>query len=523
MRPIILSGFMATGKSTVGSCVATKLSLPFIDTDEIIAREAGTSISELWHREGEANFRAREEAVVTRLLAEGAPRVIAFGGGTVTRRSLRHRALDRGIVVTLTASPTTIVSRAGDLSGRPNLLARSPIDRVTELLDQRAEAYAECHGTVETDTGDPNVVAARVIDVARRDPLVVPLGARSYTIEFVREEPARLTDTLSRAKASHLLVVTDANVRRARGRALEQALAPLGHKRTDVTLAAGEEHKTLASVATIWDAALGTGIDRDAIVVAFGGGVIGDLAGFAGATLLRGIRIVQVPTTLLAMVDASVGGKTAFDHPGGKNLIGAFHQPTAVVVDFGHLSTLSAEERTASLAEVVKIAVAVDGPLLLELESSAPQIAAGDLEAIAPIARRAVAAKIAVVRDDEREAGGRARLNLGHTVGHALEAAGAYTRYRHGEAVALGMVAEMRAGVVLGKTPGALVDRVRSLLLRLGLPTELPPEALARAWPYVAADKKRAGARLRLPVVHALGETQLDSVALSDLRAALGA
>src|SRR5258705_7822801 len=171
----------------------------------------------------------------------------------------------------------------------------------------------------------------------------------------------------------------------------------------------------------IGDAALGAGIDRDAVVIAFGGGVVGDLAGFAASALLRGVRAVLVPTTLLAMVDASVGGKTGFDHPTGKNLIGAFAQPSAVVADLAHLSTLPARERTAGLSEIVKIALAVDAPLLDDVERDAARLAKGDVEALAPIVRRAIAAKIRVVRDDERELGIRALLNLGHTVGHAVE------------------------------------------------------------------------------------------------------
>src|SRR5581483_9972346 len=194
----------------------------------------------------------------------------------------------------------------------------------------------------------------------------------------------------------------------------------------------------------------GGGVDRDALVVAFGGGVVGDLAGFAAACLLRGVRFVQAPTTLLAMVDSSVGGKTGFDHPAGKNLIGAFHQPSAVVADLAHLRTLPARERTAGLAEVVKIAVATDGALLDRVERDAAALGRGEAGALLPVVREAIAAKIRIVRDDEREAGARALLNLGHTVGHALEAHGGYAALLHGEAVALGLIAEMSAAAALG-------------------------------------------------------------------------
>ena len=243
-------------------------------------------------------------------------------------------------------------------------------------------------------------------------------------------------------------------------------------------------------------------------MVGFGGGVVGDLAGFAASALLRGLRSVLAPTTLLSMVDASVGGKTGFDHPTGKNMLGAFHQPSGVVVDLAHLSTLPARERTAGLAEVVKIALGVDAPLMDALEGDLAAIAAGDQGALAPIVRRAVEAKVRVVRDDEREAGMRAVLNLGHTVGHALEAHGRYRKYLHGEAVALGMLAELAAGVRFGWTPPVCSSNERGTPLeQLGLPTRLSRAEVAASLGFVGADKKRVSSRIRLPVVGVAGES----------------
>jgi shikimate kinase/3-dehydroquinate synthase len=364
-------------------------------------------------------------------------------------------------------------------------------------------------------------VVDAIVALVERDPLLVPLGARSYAIDVCDGEPSRLTDAVARCAPSSIVLVTDSNVQRARGEALEQALEPLAIERTRVTLPPGEEHKTLAGVGAIWDAALGAGVDRDALVVAAGGGVVGDLAGFAAACLLRGVHFVQVPTTLLAMVDASVGGKTGFDHPAGKNLVGAFHQPCAVVADLAHLSTLPARERTAGLAEVVKIALACDAALLDTLERDAALLARGDRGALGPVVRAAIEAKIRVVRDDERESGARALLNLGHTVGHALEAHGGYARWLHGEAVALGIVAEMEATAALGFTPPQLVERARALLAAMGLPTRVGAAELAASWPYVAADKKRARDAVRLPVVTGAGCARVEQVRLSALQGAL--
>jgi 3-dehydroquinate synthetase len=221
------------------------------------------------------------------------------------------------------------------------------------------------------------------------------------------------------------------------------------------------------------------------------------------------------------MVDSSVGGKTGFDHPTGKNLVGAFHQPSAVVADLAHLETLPARERLAGLAEVVKIALAVDSALLARLEDHAAALARGDLDALMPVVRAAIEAKIRVVRDDEREAGVRALLNLGHTVGHALEAHGGYARWLHGEAVALGMVAEMRAASALGWTPAAVTARATALLAALGLPVAVGREELAASWPFVFSDKKRAGDSIRLPVVTHVGEARLEKIRLTDLRDAV--
>jgi shikimate kinase/3-dehydroquinate synthase len=522
MRPVVLSGFMATGKSTLGPRVAARLNIPFLDTDAEIERATGKTVAELWHSLGEAAFRAREAALVEELLQSDSARVIAFGGGTVTVRKTRHLALDRAHVVTLTASPATIAARVADLARRPKLADGSePAARAVLLLAERADAYAECHLTLSSDAVDQEDMVDAVAALVAREPLVVPLGTRSYTIDACDDEPSRLSDAIARCAPSSILVVTDSNVHRARGATVDAALRSLALPVSRVTLAPGERQKTLASASTIWDAALGAGLDREALVVAVGGGVVGDLAGFAAACLLRGVRFVQVPTTLLAMVDASVGGKTGFDHPAGKNLIGAFHQPSAVVADLAHLGTLPARERTAGLAEIVKIALTSDSALLEQLEGHAVALADGDRAALRPVIRAAILAKIRIVRDDEREAGIRLLLNLGHTVGHALEAHGGYARWLHGEAVALGMLAEMEAAVRLGWTPPALVERARALLATLGLPVDVDRSEVSASWPFVAADKKRSGKKVRLPIVAGPGEARIERVTLEALQAAL--
>jgi shikimate kinase/3-dehydroquinate synthase len=520
-RPLVLSGFMATGKSTVGKLVASRLGVDFVDTDTCVGDEAGMRVGELFASEGEARFREREAALVLPLLDSPSPLVISFGGGTATITRVRYKALERTTVVTLTASAETIVARVPSLPDRPNLLTTSPLERARDLLALRREAYGECHATIATEGRTPEDIAEQVLAIATRDTLAMPLGARTYVVELADGEPARLTSALEELAPSSLLVVTDANVWAARGPWLERALAPLSVPRHVVTITPGEQSKTLATVSRIWDEALAKGVDRDAVVVAFGGGVVGDLAGFAASTILRGTRCVQIATSLLSMVDSSVGGKTGFDHAAGKNLIGAFFQPSRVIVDFEHLTTLPARERAAGLAEVVKIALVQDASLFALLEENADAIRAGERDALRPVVRAAIEAKIRVVRDDERESGVRALLNLGHTVGHALESHGGYARLLHGEAVAIGTVIELAATERLGLTASGTAARAKALFERLGLPTDASQDDLVAAWPFVLSDKKRVATTLKLPVVTSIGAGSVARMAIDALRAAI--
>ncbi len=514
-RSIALSGFAASGKSTLGPFVAERLGIPFVDTDRRIEELTGKSIADLWRGEGPAAFRERERALVHELLDDGVRRVLALGGGTVTLRDVRRRLIDHALVVTLSASPEETLRRAGAAAGtRPLLEGPDPLARVVELTEQRREAYAEAHLALGTDGVDPEVLADTIVALANRAPLLVPLGLRSYTIDVVEHAPAALTDAVARLAPSSVVVVTDANVKRARGADLRHALEPITLPGVEVVLPPGEAAKTLNTVGTIWDAALGAAVDRDALVLAFGGGVVGDLAGFAAATLLRGVRVLQAPTTLLAMVDSSVGGKTGFDHPTGKNLLGAIHQPSAVVADLGHLDTLSPRERAAGAAEIVKVALGLDATLLQALHAGLAPPALG----LRGVVERAIGAKAAIVRDDETETGARALLNLGHTVGHAVEVHGAFKRHLHGEAVALGLGEELAFTHAQGWTPAEVVAEYTDLARALGLPASLDPAVRRAAAKHLGADKKRRGSMLALPVVTARGASRLERVRIDELR-----
>jgi 3-dehydroquinate synthase len=352
----------------------------------------------------------------------------------------------------------------------------------------------------------------------------VALQERSYSIHVGSDllaEAGELVAALGRLGS--ILLVTNPTVRALYGDVVVTALAAAGRAAPAVVeIPDGEQYKTVATLERIYDAALDAGVDRSSVVVALGGGVVGDVAGFAAATLLRGVRLVMVPTTLLAQVDSSVGGKTGVNRPQGKNLVGAFHQPSLVVADTKTLATLSDREYGAGLAEVVKYGVTLDEALFELLERRSGEILARDPELLAEIVARSARLKADVVERDEREGGLRRILNFGHTVGHALEQVTGYTRYLHGEAVAIGMVAAAELSQRIGTCGEDVVPRLVRLLDRLGLQASLPGDvdldAVARA---VALDKKVERGRVAFIVLDGVGRCAERTLTLAEVGAAL--
>lgn len=345
----------------------------------------------------------------------------------------------------------------------------------------------------------------------------VALGPRSYPVLVGRGLLGRLGDlgVLPR-HVRRAAVVTQPPVAAHHLDTVRAALADAGLEVHTIEVPDGEQAKTVAVLAEVWERLAAIPLERRDLVVALGGGVVGDLAGFAAATWHRGVAVLQLPTTLLAQVDAAIGGKTAIDLPAGKNLVGAFHQPVAVVCDVDTLGTLPRPLLVEGLAEVVKYGLIRD-PAILDLLETGD--VAADRELHAELVRRSAAVKAAVVAADEREHGERAHLNLGHTVGHALEAVTGYRRLRHGEAVAIGTCAALRIGVAVGRTPAALVDRTETLLDRLGLPTRGPAVDRGALWAAMRRDKKTAGEvrfvllrGLADPVVEPVPPTVVDAV-----------
>jgi shikimate kinase/3-dehydroquinate synthase len=521
MKTIFLSGLPGAGKSTVGRALAAELGATFVDTDARIADVAGKSASEVWNERGESGFRALEAEVVTQVMNEAAAAreryVVSLGGGTVTSLEMRRRAIAQGIVITLRPDLDVLAARLAR-DPRP-VVAADPAARVRHLAEVRAAAYAECHGFVDSGASLEHTLAAcsRIID---QDNLLVPLGEQSYVIDLVDNEPTRALDAVASLGPSSVVLVTDSTVGRVRKAWIDAATQALAVPVVTASLAPGEAGKNLSAVAAIWDAALGAPLDRDAVVLAVGGGVVTDLAGFAGSTLLRGIRTVYAPTTYLAMCDASVGGKTGFDHAAGKNLIGSFYQPSRVVADVCHLETLPLREFRAGLVEAVKVGLVADAALFSLIEAHANELGKGH-GPVSEVLRAAVAAKIDVVVSDPTERGRRALLNAGHTIGHALEAGAGYTGLLHGEAVALGLVAELRQLEGEGRSAAGVATRVSAVLRALGLREHATAAERSAAPRYLGADKKRSGSHVRVACIDAIGVGRLERVPMAWMAAGL--
>ena len=517
---LVLTGFMGTGKTAAGRELARRLGRPFVDMDAEIEARAGRSIPEIFAGEGEAAFR-RLEAALCRELAARQGLVVATGGGALVQQPAHNREIlaASGPVVCLQATPDEIRRRVAGGQARP-LLAGDPGESIARLLAERAAAYGAIPLQVDTTGLAVDEVASRVLALAQDyvpEAAEIPVAGEGdgYSIRLGQGLLPRAGALLREAGADGgAAVVTNPAVLALHGTALLAALRAAGYTPAVCQVPEGEAAKTLDTVRDLYGAFLEAGLDRQGAVLAFGGGVVGDLAGLAAATYLRGVPFVQLPTTLLAMVDSSVGGKVGVDLPQGKNLVGAFKQPALVVADVDVLATLPPAELANGLAETVKAGIIGDPPLFEQIEEHGP----------APlqwIVYRSVWVKVAVVQVDPYERGMRALLNLGHTFGHALERLSRYT-LPHGAAVAIGLVASARLAARLGAGDPELAPRVAAVLARLGLPTAYRGHRPEEVWEAMGTDKKRRDGRLRFVLPQALGDVVVsDAVPREEVLAVL--
>ena len=510
-RLLFLVGLSGSGKSTVGRLLAERWGVPFFDTDTEIERETGRTIPQFFAEAGEAAFRERERSVLARLA--GLPQaVVATGGGLPVDPENRRVMRRAGVEVWLDALTETLVSRLeqDDDHSRP-LLSEDLQAGLERQRAARSSAYCEAHLRIETSGRTSAEVAQEIAGATAPsfEPVWVEAPSRTYPV-YVGPGALSRAAALLRAHGldAPLRIIADERVAALHGDAVREALAEF--PTAWYTVPAGEEHKTLEQAERLYDGLLADRIERRDVIVALGGGVIGDLAGFVASTILRGVRFVQIPTTVLSQVDSSVGGKVGVDHPRGKNLIGAFHQPSLVLADVGVLRTLPPREIAAGWAEVVKIAVIQDADFFHQLEESADRLTSLESGATGRAIRRSVELKAHVVAQDEYDlTGARAILNYGHTLGHALEAATEYSALLHGEGVAIGMAGAAHIAEKLELHPHDAVERQSSLLQRLGLPDTAPGVSAQAVRDALGLDKKRAAGKIAWIVPAGLGHVQV--------------
>jgi shikimate kinase/3-dehydroquinate synthase len=516
-RALVLIGFMGAGKSTVAVELAQALGVQPIDSDELLAERFGHSVAEEFERGGEPSFRAAEEQLVCELLDAAQPgAVIALGGGSILSARVRT-ALEPHLVVLLDVEAEQAWERVAGASAEalPGAMRR-PLARDREaFLALHAERGALYERTADAILPSlPRGGAMRVLE-ALRALAAAPAGTRLlWAASASGEYPVLIGRGVMRAlgtdagrelwplerSRSRPFLVTDENAGALYG---EQ----LGELAGTITIAPGE--KTLATAEGVWRALVAAGLTRADHVVALGGGVVGDLAGFCAATYQRGVPVVQLPTTLVAQVDSAYGGKTGVDLPEAKNYVGAYHQPAGVLVDPDTLESLPARELAAGWVEVLKTALIAGGALW-------GRVAAGD-DLDERIVLACARTKLAVVAADERDAGRRQVLNLGHTVGHAIETATGYHRYSHGEAVGIGLLAALRLSGA-----DALREQVRELLLARELPVSFDGASVEQVVAATARDKKRLGEELPFVLLSEPGPARPGCpVAEADLQAAV--
>lgn len=521
---VVLVGLPGSGKSALGKRLAARHHAAFVDLDAIIERDSGRSIPEIFADEGESGFRAREREAVAGLgagdRASGVGRVIATGGGTVADPRNRWQLYRGRVPVWIDARPEVLAQRLRrSPHERPLIKGRDPVGAIRRLAAERERFYAAAP-RLDGIADLPNVLT-RLEALVRAQPggSTVLLRARTSIGRILIGEGIAVDAVhaeLERLGARRAIVLSEPGAWRAAGSRIEAGLTSLLPVST-IMLPEGEDAKRLSVVESTARELARLRVERAEPLVAIGGGALGDTAGFVAATYLRGVPIIHVPTTLVAQIDSSIGGKTAVDLPDGKNLIGAFHQPAAVVIDVALLRTLPGRQLRAALGEAVKMAMLGDERLFKLLETTGAAIAEGDeaafeTGAVAELVERCAWAKVEVVSADEREANLRTTLNLGHSLGHAVEAAAGFAALLHGEAVAFGLRAACRIGEELGVTPPDRAARANALLDRLRLGVGRLPYRAAIVRAALGADKKHSSGRLRWVLPTADGVVIRDDV-----------
>ena len=542
---IVLVGLSGAGKSSIGRLIAERLNWRFLDTDDEVTEREGTTPAELIGERGERAFREVEEAVVAEV-ATAEHAVIATGGGAFL--SARNRAAlgERGLICYLDATPSELARRlraSEDAPARP-ILGEDVEARLRELDDERrpfynhADVWIPAQSRAVEDIGTFEAAADRIIRVWSREgatlierpqrlerlgdpaPARAPAGGvdtdgERYPIWVGQGELSRLPDRLRMLGLDdrRAFVISDNNVWERHGATIAESLDAAGIAGASYLIPAGEASKSQRVAAELYRWLAEERAERRDVVLALGGGVVGDLGGYVAATYLRGMPLVQLPTSVLAMNDASIGGKTAVDLPSGKNLVGAFYQPRAVIADIDTLATLPRRSYAEGFAEVIKHAFILDPALLETLEAEAKGLASAspDWDLLADVTARSMRLKALIVSTDPQEHGLRAILNYGHTIGHALESVTGYGEFLHGEAVSIGMIGAARMAQRLGMIAPELVDRHGDILRSFGLPTSASNINAGTVLNAMRMDKKIERGQQRFVLLEAVGRAVLRS------------
>jgi len=532
---LIITGFSGTGKSLVAMEVALRLNWNFIDTDDEIVKQTGKPIAEIFRQDGEDKFRELERETI-RKACQRRQIVIAIGGGAIVDPQNYELLAKTGLIVCLEAKPETIYERlfreaasSPDREVRPLLAVDNPLERIRQLKASRQPYYAKADWTIHTDGLSVGEVAEEVIRASRllsrtdssqlsafsdKDiACVVETKTQSYPVFVGQGLLDKLGEKMKKtALSGTATIISDENVLSLYGSRVEGILKDAGFAVNSFVVPPGEETKSMDYAIKIYDFLVEHRAERDDIIIALGGGMVGDLAGFVAATFLRGMPWVQVPTSLVAMVDASVGGKVGVNHPEGKNLIGAFYQPNLVLADCQTLTTLPQRELTSGWAEVIKHGMILDEEFVQFLEGNVNRLTKLEPELLTRAIARSAAIKAQVVSQDEKEREGkRTILNYGHTIAHGLEAATQYKRFLHGEAVAIGMVGATKLSQRLSLLPSAAVERQQALLQKFGLPTGFSGLDLTEITRPMELDKKTKGKAIRWVLLQDIGKAVIRS------------
>ncbi len=542
VQRVFLIGLPGAGKTTTGRALAQWSRWSFLDLDDLITAQAGKSVTAIFADEGEAHFRALESAALVEA-CERKRLVIATGGGIGETSGNLALMRETGYIVCLDVEPATALMRLsaeaatrGDSlpDARPLLAGADPLPRLAELRTHRQRWYSEADLILDANAPDPDTLAQRIVarlagsgalpasDAVTVSRMIATTTGDSYESVIGWGAIITLAEQLNRLNAPRRVhLITDSVVAPLYLETLELTLAQAGFTAETCVISAGEAHKTLDQWRAVLDWLVERHAERGEFLLTLGGGVVGDLAGFAAATYLRGVPLVHLPTSLLAQVDSSIGGKVGVDLPQGKNLVGAFYPPRLALADPALLLTLPRRQFVEGWAECVKLGVALDSDYFAFLEAHADALLRLEPDLLCEAIARAAAIKAAIVERDEGEQGERALLNYGHTFGHAMEQITGYERWLHGEAVSIGMAFAARLGYRIGVTPAELIERQNALLERMGLPTRADDLPLNRLFDAMTRDKKvRAGA-MRWVIPTALGQSALIAIPTEDVRAAL--